>query len=43
MGCDRDKLAVPSGGGGGGEEDEKEEETDDNYGGCKISGFERGG
>jgi hypothetical protein len=28
---------------GGGEEDEKEEETDDNYGGCKISGFERGG
>ena len=42
MGCDRDKLAVP-GGGGGGEEDEKEEETDDNYGGCKISEFERGG
>jgi hypothetical protein len=43
LGFDRDKLAVPSGGGGGGEEDEKEEETDDNYGGCKISGFERGG
>jgi hypothetical protein len=40
LGCERDKLAVP---GGGGEEDEKEEETDDNYGGCKISGFERGG
>ncbi len=43
MGCDSDKLAVPGGGGGGGEENEKEEETDDNYGGCKISGFERGG
>jgi hypothetical protein len=43
LGFDRDKLAVPNGGGGGGEEDEKEEETDDNYGGCKISGFERGG
>ena len=42
MGCYREKLAVP-GGGGGGEEDEKEEETYDNYGGCKISGFERGG
>ncbi len=39
MGCDRVKLAVP----GGGEEDEKEEEADDNYGGCKISEFERGG
>ena len=43
MGCYREKLAVPGGGGGGGEEDEKEEETDDNYGGCKISGFEKGG
>ena len=41
MGCDCDKLAVH--GGGGGEEDEKEEEANDNYGGCKISGFERGG
>ncbi len=41
MGCDHDKLAVF--GGCGGEEDEKEEEADDNYGGCKISGFERGG
>ena len=39
MGCDRVKLVVP----GGGEEDEKEEETYDNYGGCKISEFERGG
>jgi hypothetical protein len=39
LGCYREKLAVP----GGGEEDEKEEETDDNDGGCKISGFEKGG
>ena len=43
MGCYREKLAVPGGGGGGGEEDENEEETDDNYGGCKISGFEKSG
>ena len=41
MGCDCDKLAVH--GGGGAEEDVKEEEADDNDGGCKISGFERGG
>ena len=29
--------------GGGSGEDEKEEETYDRDGGCKISGFERGG
>ena len=39
LGCDRVELAVPC---GGGEEDETEEE-DDSDGGCKSSGFERGG
>ena len=40
LGCDRVELSVPCG--GGGEEDETEEE-DDSDGGCKSSGFERGG
>jgi hypothetical protein len=40
LGCVLFELVVP---GGGEEEDEKEEEANDNDGGCKISGFERGG
>ena len=41
LGCDRVELSVPCG--GGGEEEETEEEEDDSDGGCKSSGFERGG
>ena len=40
LGCDWVELSVPR---GGGEEEETEEEEDDSDGGCKSSGFERGG
>ena len=39
LGCDRVELPVPCGGG----EDDETEEEDDSDGGCKSSGFERGG